>query len=81
VQLDLGAAIDEVEKRRAARAAASGKAPGDAMALVGLLTGLRTTRLPDHATPLTKAGLTQIAEHHDLAGLLTTELWQTQPTL
>ena len=47
----------------------------------GLLTGLRTTRLPDHATPLTKAGLTQIAEHHDLAGLLTTELWQTQPTL
>jgi SAM-dependent methyltransferase len=45
-----------------------------------LLTGLRTTRLPDYATPLTKAGLTQIAEHHNLAGLLTTELWQTQPT-
>ena len=46
-----------------------------------LLTGLRTTCLPDHATALSKAGLTQIAEHHTLAGLLTTELWQTQPTL
>ena len=45
-----------------------------------LLTGLRTTHLPDYATPLTKAGLTQIAEHHNLGGLLTTELWQTQPT-
>jgi SAM-dependent methyltransferase len=41
-----------------------------------LLTGLRTTHLPDHATPLTAAGLTHIAEHHSLAGLLTTELWQ-----
>jgi SAM-dependent methyltransferase len=41
-----------------------------------LLTGLRTTRLPDHATPLTQAGLTRIAHQHRLAGLLTTELWQ-----
>lgn len=42
-----------------------------------LLTGLRTTRLPDHTTPLTQAGLTRIAHQHRLAGLLTTELWQT----
>ena len=28
-----------------------------------ILTGLRTTRLPDHATPLTAAGFTQIAGH------------------
>jgi SAM-dependent methyltransferase len=42
-----------------------------------LLTGLRTTHLPDHATPLTQAGLTRISHHHRLAGLLTTELWQT----
>jgi hypothetical protein len=43
-----------------------------------LLTGLHTTRLPDHATPLTAAGLTRIARHHSLAGLLATELWQNQ---
>jgi SAM-dependent methyltransferase len=42
-----------------------------------LLTGLRTTHLPDYATPLTQAGLTRIAHQHRLAGLLTTELWQT----
>jgi ubiquinone/menaquinone biosynthesis C-methylase UbiE len=42
-----------------------------------LLTGLRTTRLPDHTTPLTQAGLTRISHQHRLAGLLTTELWQT----
>ncbi len=41
-----------------------------------LLTGLRTTRLPDHATPLMQAGLTRISAQHRLAGLLTTELWQ-----
>lgn len=43
-----------------------------------VLTGLRTTHLPDHATPLTQAGLTRIAHHHSLAGLLTTELWQLE---
>jgi SAM-dependent methyltransferase len=43
-----------------------------------LLTGLHTTRLPDHATPLTAAGLTRIARHYSLAGLLATELWQNQ---
>jgi SAM-dependent methyltransferase len=41
-----------------------------------LLTGLRTTHLPDHATPLTQAGLTRISHQHRLAGLLITELWQ-----
>jgi SAM-dependent methyltransferase len=41
-----------------------------------LLTGLRASRLPDHVTPLTHAGLTRIAHHHRMAGLLTTELWQ-----
>ena len=42
-----------------------------------VLTGLRTTRLPDHSTPLTQSGLIRIAHQHRLAGLLTTELWQT----
>jgi SAM-dependent methyltransferase len=41
-----------------------------------ILTGLRTSHLPDHATPLAHAGLTRISYHHQLAGLLTTELWQ-----
>lgn len=43
-----------------------------------IITGLRTTRLPNHATPLTKAGLTRIAHHDSLGGLLTTELWQVK---
>jgi SAM-dependent methyltransferase len=42
-----------------------------------ILTGLRTTRLPDHTTPLTQAGLTRISHQHHLGGLLTTEIWQT----
>jgi SAM-dependent methyltransferase len=46
-----------------------------------VLTGLRTTHLPDHATPLTQAGMTRISEHTSLAGLLTTEIWQTGPGL
>ena len=41
-----------------------------------ILTGLRTTRLPDHATPLTRSGFARIAHHRSLAGLLTSELWQ-----
>jgi SAM-dependent methyltransferase len=44
-----------------------------------ILTGLRTTQLPDHATPLHQAGLTRIAHRHRLAGLLVTELWQFNP--
>ena len=43
-----------------------------------LLTGLRTTQLPDHAAPLAAAGCTRIAHHYSLAGILTTELWQRQ---
>jgi SAM-dependent methyltransferase len=43
-----------------------------------ILTGLRTTRLPDHSTPLIEAGLTRIAHHHSLAGILTSELWQSR---
>ncbi|MGA1983852.1 MAG: class I SAM-dependent methyltransferase [Acidobacteriaceae bacterium] len=39
------------------------------------LTGLRTTRLPDHAAALRPAGFTRIAQHLSLAGVLTTELW------
>lgn len=40
-----------------------------------VLTGLRTTQLPDHAIPLRKSGFTRKAHHHLLAGILTTELW------
>jgi hypothetical protein len=41
-----------------------------------VVTGLRTIKLPDHATSLTQSGLIRIAHQHSLAGLLTTELWQ-----
>ncbi|MEO6912235.1 MAG: class I SAM-dependent methyltransferase [Edaphobacter sp.] len=41
-----------------------------------LLTGLRTNHLPDYRTPLTQAGLSRVAHHQSLAGLLSTELWQ-----
>ena len=44
-----------------------------------VLTGLRTTQLPDHATPLQQAGLTRIAHRYRLTGLLVTELWQFNP--
>jgi len=40
-----------------------------------LLTGLRADRLPDHAAALSRAGLTRIACHHSLFGVLTSELW------
>ena len=46
-----------------------------------LLTGLRTTALPDHAAALTAAGFTLVAGHHSLAGLLTSELWEYTPTM
>jgi SAM-dependent methyltransferase len=42
-----------------------------------ILTGLRTTHLPDHATPLANAGMTRTSHHQLLAGILSTELWQT----
>ncbi|HWZ52803.1 MAG TPA: class I SAM-dependent methyltransferase [Granulicella sp.] len=40
-----------------------------------ILTGLRVTALPDHQNALTRAGLTCIARHRSLGGVLTTELW------
>jgi hypothetical protein len=41
-----------------------------------VLTGLRTSRLPDHATPLSNAGLVRVAQQHSFAGILTTQLWK-----
>jgi SAM-dependent methyltransferase len=46
-----------------------------------LLTGLRTSALPNHAAALTAAGFVQIAQHHSLAGLLTSELWEYTPAM
>jgi hypothetical protein len=43
-----------------------------------LLTGLRTTRLPDAQAALIAAGFRRIARHQLLFGLLYTELWQRQ---
>ena len=44
-----------------------------------LLTGLRTTRLPDHAASLRRAGLVPVHVQRSLFGVLTTELWQRHP--
>lgn len=44
-----------------------------------ILTGLRTTRLADHAAALSRIGLQRIAIHHSLGGILTSELWQLSP--
>ncbi|WP_263381770.1 class I SAM-dependent methyltransferase [Granulicella arctica] len=41
-----------------------------------LLTGLRTTHLPDHEAPLQQAGFQRTHQHLSLFGLLTTELWE-----
>jgi ubiquinone/menaquinone biosynthesis C-methylase UbiE len=46
-----------------------------------LLTGLRTTRLPDHGAALASAGFTCVARHNSLAGLLTGELWAYTPAM
>ncbi len=47
-----------------------------------LLTGLRTTHLPDYAAALHQAGWRTVATHHALRGLLTTDLWQkSEPAL
>ncbi len=43
------------------------------------LTGLRTTRLPDHAVALHRHGLIRLDRHLPLRGILTTELWQRPP--
>jgi SAM-dependent methyltransferase len=42
-----------------------------------IITDLRTVRLPDHSTPLAHTGLTRVDHRNSLAGLLTTELWQS----
>jgi SAM-dependent methyltransferase len=44
-----------------------------------ILTGLRTTHLPDHVSALTAAGLIRIDAQLLLAGILTAELWQKSP--
>jgi hypothetical protein len=41
-----------------------------------VLTGLRTSTLPDHRSALKNNGFTQIASHHRLGGILTSELWR-----
>jgi SAM-dependent methyltransferase len=46
-----------------------------------LLTGLRTTRLPDHTSALRAVGFAPIHEHHFLAGLLTTQIWEYTPSM
>jgi SAM-dependent methyltransferase len=43
-----------------------------------MLTGLRTTHLPDIENALTNAGFERLHHHERLAGLLYTELWQHQ---
>jgi ubiquinone/menaquinone biosynthesis C-methylase UbiE len=42
-----------------------------------ILTNLRITNLPDHTDTLTQINFTRLAQHHRLARLLTTELWQS----
>lgn len=41
-----------------------------------VLTGLRTTRLPDHASALQQCGFRLVAMHRTMLGVLTTELWR-----
>jgi ubiquinone/menaquinone biosynthesis C-methylase UbiE len=41
-----------------------------------VLTGLRTTQLPDHATPLAQASLARIQHQLRLAQILTAEIWR-----
>ena len=49
-------------------------------AAFGILTGLRTRRLPDYASVLAEAGLSLLDRRHWLAGLLVSELWQARAT-
>ena len=46
----------------------------------GLLTGLKTRHLPDHAAALTGVGFARQEQHKWLKGLLISELWQAQTT-
>ncbi len=41
-----------------------------------LLTGLRTTRLPDYEAPLRRSGFVRVAERRRMFGMLSSELWQ-----
>ncbi len=41
-----------------------------------VLTGMTTSRLPDHAAALSHAGLIRVAQRVRLLGLLSSELWQ-----
>jgi SAM-dependent methyltransferase len=45
------------------------------------LTGLRTTALPNHAAALSTAGFALAGQHHSLAGILTTEIWEYTPSM
>ncbi len=45
-----------------------------------ILTGLRTTRLPNYAIALQAAGLTLQAQKFFLGGLLTSEIWAKTPS-
>ncbi|HTZ89123.1 MAG TPA: class I SAM-dependent methyltransferase [Alloacidobacterium sp.] len=46
----------------------------------GLLTGLRTRTLPDHASTLTHIGFTVVHRKTFLGGLLISELWKAEST-
>lgn len=46
-----------------------------------VLTGLRTTALPDHTAVLTAASFTRICQNDSLAGLLTSQLWEYTPAM
>lgn len=43
-----------------------------------LLTGLRTTRLPDYSSALGGGGFSRTTQHLSLGGLLTTEMWRRE---
>ncbi len=42
-----------------------------------ILTGLRVNQLPDHTRALRANGFRPVAIHHELFGILTTELWSS----
>jgi ubiquinone/menaquinone biosynthesis C-methylase UbiE len=41
-----------------------------------LLTGLRTTRLPNHSAALERCGFAKVASQQGMLGMLTSEVWQ-----
>ena len=45
-----------------------------------ILTGLRITHLPNHASALRAAGFHPTKQHLSIAGILTTELWAWSPS-